>query len=270
MLALFLTQAATGCLVVLLLIPPRAAGRKFFRYTVGQSGALLLLGCGMPASTFPCRPLCLGLFLGAAAASVVSAALFHLGRLRAGSMAHLVALSAGLAGVIGDALRLIPASDASLLSRWHYPLDALTGGLVTGSALIAMILGHYYLNVPGLAIAHLQRLSLTLLIAVAARALVLGVSVTRHRDLLAPLLALLWDTSGQPVPTGLDPFVLVGLILQVLFGVAAPAAFAFMAWRAACISSTQSATGILYVALIAVIMGELASRYIITLTGLAL
>src|SRR5262245_64684264 len=85
MLALFLTQAATGCLLALLLIPPRAAGRKFFRYTVGQSGALLLLGCGLPASMFPCRPLCLDLFLGAAAASIASAGLFHLGRFRAGS-----------------------------------------------------------------------------------------------------------------------------------------------------------------------------------------
>ena len=269
MLALFLTQSATGCLLALLLIPPRSAGRKFFRYTVGQSGALLILAAVLSAGQSGSTRF--GFLVTAAGASIVAAGLFHTGRFTAGSAAHIVALIAGMALVVADALALIPTSDASLMSRWHYPLDAVTGALTTGSALIAMILGHYYLNVPGLAISHLQRLTLLLLAVLAARALVLGLSVARYRESLMPLFTLLLDTRGQPIPeSGLDPFVLVCLILQVVFGVAAPAAFAFMAWRAARISSTQSTTGILYVALIAVMMGELAGRYVVTLTGLPL
>jgi len=173
-----------------------------------------------------------------------------------------------------DALALVPAHDTSALSALLYPLDGLTSGILTGSVLIAMILGHYYLNVPGLSISHLQRLSIVCMAAVAARCAVLGVSLAVSGPALAPTLSLLLDTGGTSVSGfpegGLDPFVGVFLLVHVLAGIIGPGILTVMIWRTAKISSTQSATGILYVALIMVIMGELASRHLITQTNLPL
>ena len=48
----------------------------------------------------------------------------------------------------------------------------------------------------------------------------------------------------------------------MLFGLLGPAAFAFMVHETARIRSTQSATGILYIAVIFVMYGELLARYL--------
>ena len=271
MLSLFLTQSAIGSLLLLLLIPPRAGGRKFFQYTVGQSAGLMALGLALGSADKSGTPVRMFLFGGAIILLAASSGLFHLGRLGAGRALLVAGLAPALAGMIGDALAMIPATDLSMSARCLYPLDALTSGLVPGSALIAMILGHYYLNIPGLAIKHLQRLTLAFLGAVVLRMVVVSVSLARSRDLIAPLVTLLADT-GRVLPAGpgLDPFVLVLVLIHLMFGGVASGIMAFMAWRTSLISSTQSTTGILYVALLMAIMGEMASRYLLTLTGLPL
>ncbi len=274
MLSLFLTQAALGSILVLLLVPPRAAGRKFFQLTTAQAALLILLGqilVIMNGGTAPADRASTPMFLAAALLLMISAGLFHLGRLTAGWRLMLAALPPAAAAAARDALALVPSSDASILSLLLYPLDALTSGVLTGSVLIAMILGHYYLNVPGLSISHLQRLSVVCMAAVAARCAVLAVSVAVSGRALAPTLALLLDTGGTSLPEGgLDPFVGVFLLVHVLAGIIGTGILSVMIWRTAKISSTQSATGILYVALIMVIMGELASRHLITQTNLPL
>ena len=267
MLSLFLTQSAIGSLLVLLLIPARAGGRKLFRYTVGQGAALIALGLAAGAEGHSLRS---SLFGGAVLLLAVASGLFHLGRLGAGLALLAAGLGPALAGMIRDAWSLIPSADPSGVARLLYPLDALTSGLVTGSALIAMILGHYYLNIPGLAIGHLQRLSLAFLGAVMLRMAVVGGSLARSRDLIEPLVRILIDPGAAPAGAGLDPFVLVLVLIHLLFGGLAAGVMAFMAWRTSLISSTQSTTGILYVALLMAIMGEMASRYLLVLTRLPL
>jgi len=271
MLALFLTESAVGSLLVLLLVPPKEAGRRFFQLTVAQSSVLVTLGLALVLSGG--RPPASRIVLLAAAAllAMLSAGLFHLGRLRAGLGLMAAAILPGLAAVVADAMALIPASDSSVFSKVHYPLDALSSGLASGSALIAMILGHYYLNVPGLSIRHLQRLTVVFMAAVGLRLAVVGVAIARASGRLQPLFSMLLDTEGRPLPVGgLDPYVLVFLLVHLLFGGLAPIIMSVMAWRTSLLSSTQSATGILYVALVMVIMGEMVSRYILTLTGLPL
>ncbi|HKY31305.1 MAG TPA: hypothetical protein VJV23_02130 [Candidatus Polarisedimenticolia bacterium] len=267
MLTLFLSEGAAGSILALLLIPPRAAGRRFFRYAAAQTAALVILSLPLPAPGPPGRSR-VALLSAAAALLVASAGAFHLGRSRAGlAMMALSALPA-LAGVAAGAAGLatagasLPAPPPAL-----YVADALTSGLTTGATLIAMVLGHSYLNVPGLSIAHLVRLTVALLAALGARAAVVAASVWWSRPMLAPLAALLADPQAAAPEGSPDPFVLVFLLVHLLFGLAAPAAFGVMAWRTARIGSTQSATGILYVGLIVVIMGELAGRYLLVLTG---
>ena len=55
---------------------------------------------------------------------------------------------------------------------------------------------------------------------------------------------------------------------RVLFGLVGPAVLAYMTWETAKIRSTQAATGILYVDLFVVIIGELVANYVLQATGL--
>ncbi len=270
MLALFLTEAAVGSLMVLLLVPPRAAGRGFCRFAVAMIAVLLLLGTAAGYAGGGRSGIALALFATALPLLVASAGLFHVGRFGTGRVLLAAALLPALPGVIADTVVLAPdASGAGM--KLLYGADAVSAGLVPGAVLIAMVLGHYYLNVPGLSIRHLQRLAVTLMAAIALRAVVLGISVAIHREVLGPLVGVLLDTTGRALPVGtIDPFVMVFVLIQVAFGVIVPGAFAIMAWRTSLIASTQSTTGILYVALIMVIMGEMSGRYVLTLTRLPL
>src|SRR5262245_34961614 len=199
MLRLFLTQAAIGSVLALLLVPPRAAGRKFFRYAVAQSAALLVLGLALSAGVATAGRIPLALLGAAAAILCCSAGLFHLGRLEPGFLCMALALVPGLSGLTLEAASFVPASDTSPASHLRYPSDALTAGLLLGSVLIAMILGHYYLNVPGLSIDHLKRLSLLVLGASLARLSLVAISAVRAREELMPLVAALVDGTG-PLP----------------------------------------------------------------------
>jgi hypothetical protein len=122
--------------------------------------------------------------------------------------------------------------------RW---LDAPTSGLLLGSTLAAMFLGHWYLNTPTMELAPLERLVLLAGAATAARAIVCGGG-----------LALEIEQFGMPQPAFIALRWLSGLVGASLLFV--------MTWKTLKIPNTQSATGILYVAVIAVFLGELTSQ----------
>ena len=53
---------------------------------------------------------------------------------------------------------------------------------------------------------------------------------------------------------------------RVLFGLGGPALLSYLTWETAKIRSTQSATGILYVDLFTVIVGEVLAKYLLLAT----
>jgi hypothetical protein len=122
--------------------------------------------------------------------------------------------------------------------RW---LDAPTSGLLLGSTLAAMFLGHWYLNTPTMELAPLKRLVLLAGGAAIARAIVCGGG-------------LVWQIEqvGMPQPAF--------IALRWLSGLVGATALCVMTWKTLKIPNTQSATGILYVAVIAVFLGELTSQ----------
>jgi len=135
------------------------------------------------------------------------------------------------------------ASDASVAGMVLEILAPISGGLLLGSTLAAMFLGHWYLNTPTMELAPLRRLlklmagSLALRVAAAAAGLVM---IGLHGDMPSlnlPLVALRW---------------LAGLI--------ALAAVIWMTWATLKIPNTQSATGILYVGVIVTFLGELVAQ----------
>jgi hypothetical protein len=131
-------------------------------------------------------------------------------------------------------------SPAATLLTW---LDPLTGGLVLGLTIAAMFLGHWYLNTPTMAIGPLQKLVVLIGAAIGLRTIVEGAG-----------LALSLTDSGMP-----DTEQLLFVSLRWLSGIFGAMALAVMTWKTLKIPNTQSATGILYVAVIATFLGELTS-----------
>jgi hypothetical protein len=120
--------------------------------------------------------------------------------------------------------------------------NVFTSGLLLGSTIAAMFLGHWYLNSPTMEIAPLKKLLVLMMIALVAQSLMSGGSLGLESALVGlksnqyPLLALRW-----------------------LAGIFGTAALTYMTWQTLRIPNTQSATGILYVAVLATFLGELTS-----------
>ncbi|GIW92022.1 MAG: hypothetical protein KatS3mg110_0063 [Pirellulaceae bacterium] len=122
--------------------------------------------------------------------------------------------------------------------------EMLSSGALLGWLLTAMLLGHYYLNWPGMKLEPLQRLLIGLLWAVAARAMVSAIGLAFHQQLLADINAVVGGLLG----------------LRWLAGIIGPAVTGRMAQLTLRIPNTQSATGILYAGTIMALLGELVAE----------
>ncbi len=141
----------------------------------------------------------------------------------------------------------------------------LLGALLLGITLQGMLLGHTYLTASQMPIRVLTG-ACRLLLAVAGL-----------RTLLAIVLGALWwsnaaawPTAARPRPGEIEMFAWIVLLMRVLFGLASPLLFGWMALASAKIRSTQSATGILYPTLVLVSVGELCFLYALRTWNLAI
>lgn len=132
-----------------------------------------------------------------------------------------------------------PATDF-MLAIGSNTVAALTSGLLLGMTMAAMLLGHWYLNSPTMELVPLRKLIIAMGIAVALQAIVSALG--------------LWGefTYANSLSTQWMLFVL----LRWLFGIVGVGVLAWMAWQTLNIPNTQSATGILYVAVIGTFVGE--------------
>jgi hypothetical protein len=130
-------------------------------------------------------------------------------------------------------------------------LDAASGlasGFLMGSTLTAMLLGHYYLTAPAMSIEPLKKLVRLMAVSLGARCLLAASAVWFGPGALAELAtASAWSISGSLVAARWG------------LGFLASGVATYMTWKTAAIRSTQSATGILYIAMIFVLFGELTS-----------
>jgi hypothetical protein len=158
---------------------------------------------------------------------------------RAGLVALVLVAAVSLAGAwqTTDWQRATDAT-ATILSA----LDPLTGGLVLGFTMAAMFLGHWYLNSPTMAIEPLKRLVVITGGAVCLRGVVEAIGLAVGLSAATP-----------------DTAQLLFLALRWLSGIFGALVLAVMAYRTLLVPNTQSATGILYVCVIATFLGELAA-----------
>lgn len=119
-------------------------------------------------------------------------------------------------------------------------LSNVSSGLLLGVTMAAMLLGHWYLNSPTMELVPLMRLIPAMGIAVGLQAVVSSLGLWGE-------LASVSSVSTQWV---------LFVVLRWLFGLVGVAGLAWMAWQTLKIPNTQSATGILYVAVIGTFVGE--------------
>lgn len=134
---------------------------------------------------------------------------------------------------------LAPASFATAGGR-------LVSGAVLGLTMHAMLLGHWYLNAPGMRVDVLRR-------TIDQTLLVWGL------QLVGVVLVSLMP--AEPTPTA-GQTVWAFTALRWLAGIIGLPVLLVMARKTLDIPNTQSATGILYVACLAVILGELTAQLI--------
>ena len=133
-------------------------------------------------------------------------------------------------------------------------MERLLSGLVVGLTVHAMLLGHWYLNAPGMRVDALRRLIDWALVAWGAQ-----LAVTAAAAFAAGTLV-----PGRAAGTAIDHATVALVSLRWLAGLVGLPGLLWLSRKTLDIPNTQSATGILYVACIAAIIGELSSQLLST------
>ena len=139
------------------------------------------------------------------------------------------------------------ATDENTAGGWGNVGGALLSGLVTGLTVHAMLLGHWYLNAPGMRVDVLRRM-IDVAFAAWAAQLVVATAVA-----IMPAGTAAAGASGGPTTMAL-------VSLRWLAGLAGLPVLLWLSRKTLDIPNTQSATGILYVACLAAILGELTAQ----------
>ncbi len=164
---------------------------------------------------------------------------------------------AALAAILVDPV--LRANRVDGVPAWLYAVGLATVGIVLGAVVLAMILAHWYLIDPKLPIEPLNRVLV----------LFMGTEVLKLVMLLA-ILAI-HGPDWMSADGGLLRALVLGdalfVAVRAVLGVAAPLGLAWMTWKTVQIRSIQSATGILYAAIVFVLFGELISLYLSLSTG---
>jgi hypothetical protein len=244
MIADFAARLAVGLSASLLLITWREVPLRYFR-----THTYIILGLWVVAA------------LDSARGGIAHAA--PLGAIVAAVLAYLASLSWGLgltkpADWIDRALTIAGVIVLIVSPKFHAPAAfiATTSGsvasaLVLGTIFSAMLLGHHYLTAPAMSMNPLRRFTRAGLIALIVRA-----------GLAAWGLSIWLAGTGDSANSSLvDQGSIDSIILAArwLVGFGAVAVALVLALRTIAIRSTQSATGILYIALILVLFGEVTA-----------
>jgi len=252
----FATALAVGSATPLVLVSLSGPGRRFFILCT-------LVGLVFYALAFVGGGLGVG-YLHLACAGLLVAYNVSLPRQgsRLSSPILWAAVLLGNAGLVLDALaERGTAPGLGSAAGAHLAAAAVASSALMGSSLAAMVLGHWYLVTRGLSFELLRRLVLALGAAVAFRALAAGAASLEQSERFAEL----WRTLG-PATFGLQYGFFIAA--RVLFGLLAPLALTGMALACVREHSNQSATGILYVVLAFVLIGEIIQRHLLASGGI--
>lgn len=238
LLALFLIDLAAGLYLFLPLVGRRSAGVKFYRLVMVIGGTLAL--CAALAHAAAGRP-DLALWSGAVIVLTVVAAVLlrYPKRLVFRASAALLGAAYLAAGIVLYHAAVRPAHFA-----WSVA-GALTSIALLGSVTLAMTLGHWYLVVRGMPIEPLKRLTIATLVATVARLLLVVIAIV---------------AGGVFQEVGIRHGIFFWM--RAGWGLAGPLVLYPMVWGTVRLRSTMAATGILYVDVVAVVIGEVLGGWL--------
>jgi uncharacterized membrane protein YiaA len=167
----------------------------------------------------------------------------------------------GLAGLFLSARSFYDAPIGSV-ETLVYPLSFFMSSLLLGSVTVGMLIGHWYLIDTGQTLEPFIRIYKFFLISLAVQS---GFSLVS----LLSLHVLGTDQSVMQLEKlWTDHSTL--LITRIIIGYLGPLVLSWMIWRTLLIPHTMAATGLFYIALLGVFVGEILSRQILALTSLPL
>jgi hypothetical protein len=265
---LFFYQIALGGLFGLSVTPFHELERAFYKSTASVLFVIALLGFWGKSHLYweslstesslatLAEILFHGLFVICFAAYVIS--LWSESReFRARSFASSVLC--GLAGLVFSSHGFHQASFWSL-ETFIYPIAFFLSALLLGTVTVGMLLGHWYLIDTGQSLDPFFRIY----------KFFVGALVVQTVFLLTSLFSLhVFGAAGSVV--GLERLLTDHPTLfstRVLLGQAAPLILAWMIWRTLLIPHTMAATGLFYIALLGVFVGEILGKQVLALTSL--
>ena len=264
----FLYQIAFGGLVALAGTPFHEIERAFYKSTAGVLYVIALLEVWGKSSLFM-RGILQGSAWGnrleiifhvifALAFSCYMVSLWtELPVFRARSFA--VSILTGLVGLMLSAQRFYDAPFFSL-ETLVYPSMFFISALLLGSVTVGMLIGHWYLIDTGQSLDPFIRIYKFFVFSLIAQC----VSVA----LFPVLLHFLGVSSTVTAMEQLWRQHSTLLMTRVIVGQCAPLVLSWMIWRTLLIPHTMAATGLFYIALLGVFVGEILGRQIIALTAL--
>ena len=243
LLALFLIDAAAGLYLFLPLVGRRNAGVKFYRLIFLIGGALAI-GAAIAHAMAGRRDLAMADSAVVALTVVLWLVLRYPKRLVFKATSALLAAAYLVAAVFAYHAAVRPPQMV-----WSI-VGALASVALLGSVNLAMLLGHWYLVVRGMSIDPLKRLTFATLAASIVKIAVVILAIV-----------VLW-----PVPSVKDIF----FWMRAGWGLLGPLALFPMVWGTVRIRSTMAATGILYVDVVAVVIGEVLGGWLSAVAHLPL
>lgn len=241
LLALFLIDAAAGLVLFLPLVGRRNAGVKFLRMVLIIGGALCVLAA--VAHAMASR-----IDLTIADGAIVASTLFVYLVLRYPKRL-IFRISAALLGIVYLVAAVLAYHAAVRPPHYAWSVaGALASLAILGSMNLAMILGHWYLVVRGMPIDPLERLTHATLATVIVKLLLVAISVFSAHMVLRDIFFWMRAGWGLIIPLMLYPMIRGTVKIR----------------------STMAATGILYVGVVAVVIGEVLGGWLSALVHLPL
>jgi len=175
--------------------------------------------------------------------------------------AYVTAWMAGVLALIAGAQSFRLASSLSI-ETVLYPLNFVAAALVLGSVTAGMLLGHWYLIDRDLSLEPFFRIFRFFVFTLIVQAGLLVVSCV--------LLPVFGAQASSAELARLFHEHATLLTVRVLLSPVATAGLAWMIWKTLQIPQTMAATGLLYIAILSVLVGELMGRFILFRTSLPL
>lgn len=259
------SQLSVGMMLTLLFISPREIGNSFFKFASLTAAILMGVILGFDylfPSQFRNGSWPVAFLLISASLTLLYNRIVQNDRFKSAMILLWAATATGLVSIVWDSLAFKALLE---LGGWEHlvlVVNHLAATALLGSVMLTMVFGHWYLVIPRLSIVPLENLTKVLMGAIALRIVaMIATLAVMHAEFAVPIgrvmTALMLDQGIFFWP-------------RLIFGVLTPIVLTAMIWNTVQLRHTQAATGLLYLAVVAMLFGEFFSKFLLFLVKIPL